>query len=193
MSNAEWQEVAATAFAVTSPALKPFVGHSILGSRRVVDPYGSVFFNDTGLAARGGARTRWHDTLNRAIFAALREGEVQVVREVEGLFRDLIPQSNRTAYLRANPYSRRRNGIVPDIRYCRNLVFNLVDVKTMGFNRSRYGRSGRTRGRRPPDMRADRVHAEYLAKARALPGTRQRLRPRVCGPLRARPQPRLRP
>jgi len=150
MSNAEWQEVAATAFAVTSPALKPFVGHSILGSRRVVDPYGSVFFNDTGLAARGGARTRWHDTLNRAIFAALREGEVQVVREVEGLFRDLIPQSNRAAYLRANPSSRRRQGIVPDLRYCRNLVHNLADVKTMAHGPSRYGPPGRSCGRRPP-------------------------------------------
>ena len=144
-----------------------------MGSGCLVDPYGLVFLNNTTLAARGGARTRWHDSLNREIFAALREGEVQVVREVEGLFRDLIPQANRTAYLRANPYSRRRNGIVPGIRYCRNLVFNLVDVKTMGFNRSRYGKSGRTRGRRPPDMRADRVHAEYLAKARAAgPGAR---------------------
>ena len=59
-------------------------------------------------------------------------------------------------------------GIVPDIRYRRNLVYSLVDVKTIGFCESRYGPRGRTRGRRPPDMRADKVHAEYLAKARAL-------------------------
>ena len=56
------------------------------------------------------------------------------------------------------------------MRYCRKHVYNLVDVnlKTMAHNPSRYGPIGRTRGRRPPDMRADKVHAEYLAKARAL-------------------------
>ena len=38
--------------------------------RCVVDPSGLVFFNNTALAARGGAaRTRWHDTLNRAIYS----------------------------------------------------------------------------------------------------------------------------
>ena len=128
-----------------------------MGSGCLVDPYGLVFLNNTTLAARGGARTRWHDSLNREIFAALREGEVQVVREVEGLFRDLIPQANRAAYFRANPYSRRRNGIVSDMRYCRNLVYNLVDVKTMAHNPPRYGPPGRTRGRQPPDMRASAV------------------------------------
>jgi len=173
MSNVEWQEVMATAFAVPSPALKTHVGMPIMGSRGRVDAFGLVFFNDASLCAKGGARKRWHDTLTREVFTALREGEVSSDREVEGLFRDLIPRGSRAAYLRgpgprAYPYSQRREGLVPDLRFRHNLVYTLADVKTMGFGETRYGPPGRTRGRQPPDMRADKVHAEYLAKARAL-------------------------
>jgi hypothetical protein len=168
MSNAEWQEVMATAFAVPSPALKSLVGMPIMGTRRHVDAFGLVFFNDVALCSRGGARKRWHDSLTREVFTALREGEVNSDREVEGLFRDLIPRASQAAYLRAYPNSRRREGLVPDIRFRRNLVYTLADLKTMGFCGSRYGPPGRSCDRLPPDTRADKVHAEYLAKARHL-------------------------
>ena len=168
MANVEWQEVVATTFGVPSPALKPHVGKPIMGTRSLVDPYGLVFFNDPALCSKGGARQRWHDNIVREIFSALKEGGIISDREVEGLFRDLIPLGNRAAYLRSYPSSKRREGLVPDLRFCRLLVYFLADVKTLGFGKTRYGPPGRSLGRQPPDTRADKVHEEYLAKAKAL-------------------------
>ncbi|KAH8058129.1 hypothetical protein JL721_9589 [Aureococcus anophagefferens] len=147
-TNGEFAEVAATYFGVKSPCMIP----TILNRKSV--------------------RTAWHDSVATVIEGSLREARVSYDREVLGVFADLVPADAATSFFEqhAGKGARDKAGIVPDFKLVPGgRAAQLADVKTIGFAKSRYGRSpARRGGTLPCDERAGIINREYRLHAEKL-------------------------
>ncbi|KAH8090168.1 hypothetical protein JL720_6478 [Aureococcus anophagefferens] len=149
-TNGEFAEVAATYFGVKSPCMIPHVARRIQNTSSVVDAFGP----------------------SRPSSGLLREARVSYDREVLGVFADLVPADAATSFFEqhAGKGARDKAGIVPDFKLVPGgRAAQLADVKTIGFAKSRYGRSpARRGGTLPCDERAGIINREYRLHAEKL-------------------------
>ncbi|KAH8091326.1 hypothetical protein JL720_6222 [Aureococcus anophagefferens] len=92
-------------------------------------------------------------------------------REVLGVFADLVPADAATSFFEqhAGKGARDKAGIVPDFKLVPGGAPQLAGVKTIGFAKSRYGRSpARRGGTLPCDERAGIINREYRLHAEKL-------------------------
>ena len=171
-TNGEFAEVAATYFGVKSPCMIPHVARRIQNTSSVVDAFGHVFFTDVRILNRKSVRTAWHDSVATVIEGSLREARVSYDREVLGVFADLVPADEAASFFEkhAGKGARDKAGIVPDFKLVPGgRAAQLADVKTIGFAKSRYGRSpARRGGTLPCDERAGIINREYRLHAEKL-------------------------
>ncbi len=180
LSNPEFGEVAATYFALPSPACRPLAGQLIGRTRTTLDRHGLRL--TTATLPGDGWRTQ-HDVLKWRIAEDAKEMGIRCRTEVYGLFAACIPQAGRlrAAHLPA----RKRQGLVPDFMLTlaldgpeRELLFEL---KTLHAGPSTYG--GCHHRCEAVARRARRLPAEYAAKAREIDGRFCGTAPGAVGPV----------
>jgi len=165
LSNPEFGEVAASYFALPSPACQAHVGQVIGRSREILDRHGLRL--TTATLPGDGWRTQ-HDVLKWRLTVDAAEMGVRCRTEVYGLFAACIPQQGRA--LASQMPSRKRQGLVPDFMFTvaidgpeRELLFEL---KTLHAGPSTYG--GSTHRGEAVARRARVLPAEYARKARGV-------------------------
>ena len=169
-SNAEWAEAVARYAGVASPACKPWVGMKLqVKDEPVLDPHGDVLFAATTCLNKGGARTMWHDGMQRALkrtcqVAGVRfeQGLVVPIAREAGMGDDAIrslDREERAARSKAGGGKR----LLPDI----SVEGNLGDVKTLNSLKWYTLRAdgGFAGGKAPVDRKAANVNTKYLHKA----------------------------
>ena len=165
LSNPEFGEISSAYFALPSPCCASLVGQPIGRSRVSLDRHGLHLL--TANLPGDGWRTQ-HDVLKWRIAEDAREMGVRCRTEVYGLFAACIPQAGR-ARASGMPL-RKRQGLVPDFMFTlaidgpeRELLFEL---KTLHAGHSTY--NGLHHRCEAVARRAQRLPAEYAAKARQI-------------------------
>ena len=140
-SNAEFAEVVARYFGLSSPACTPLVGKQIGSSGPCLDAYGSRL---SSAALPGDGYRTQHDAIKWRIYEDAQEMGLRMRPEVYGLFAAALPQP---AQLEIGKWPRRkRQGLVPDFLAAipdadgspSDAVDELLELKTLHHGGSTY-------------------------------------------------------
>lgn len=164
-------EMCAQYFGLDSSAASVHEGDQILTTGRCITRSGRELMTELHLLNKGGARTRWHDTMKNCVFASLKEAGVHADTEVFGVVADIVasPAGRARLYERYSPAHRRT--LVPDLLLTEPATSRerLADVKTLAWTlREIPAVALPSGGRRPVDRRADAINGDYIAHARDI-------------------------
>ena len=165
LSNAEFAEVVATYFGLSSPACRSLVGQPIGTGRKVMDAHGHLL---TTIPLPGDGWRTQHDALKWRISEDMRDMGARVTTEVYGLFAPHIPQQGRRRLDRETV--RKRQGLVPDFMFyeeneARLALPCLLELKTLHYGTSTYSHSLENRCS-AVSRRAGAIPTEYVDKAK---------------------------